>query len=83
MFANIFFIAIEAVNGKEASLSATVELSHDGIHWVEEGTRVEGLQTEGLHFLKVSHFGNWLRLNCRVKGEDASFKLNLQLALKG
>lgn len=78
----IFFIMVEEVSGTSASLSAEAEISHDGVTWVAEGSRLESVMNKGLHFIRVSHFGNWLRLNVHIKGDKPAFKLNLQIALK-
>lgn len=79
----IFFIAVENVSGSNPVLAAAVEISHDGVHWVAEGTVSEPITTKGLHFLRVKHFGNWLRLRCRITGNNPVFRLNVQIALKG
>ncbi|MFD2540462.1 DUF6385 domain-containing protein [Sphingobacterium chuzhouense] len=79
----IFFIAVENVSGSNSVLAAAVEISHDGVHWVAEGTISEPIMTKGLHFLRVKHFGNWLRLHCRITGNNPVFRLNIQIALKG
>lgn len=78
-----FFIMVEELSGEYATLSAAVEISHDGIDWAKEGTVSEPITQKGLHFVRVKHFGNWLRLNCRVAGKDPVFRLNIQIALKG
>ena len=79
----IFFIHVEEIAGENAQLTATVELSNDGIHWIPDGTRSEIISSKGLHLIKATHFGGWLRLDCSVAGEHAQFRLNIQLALKG
>ena len=79
----IFFIHVERLSGERPCLDAAVEISHDGIHWVKEGTQVQGIDALGLHFVRVRHFGNWLRLNCCIQGKQPVFRLNIQLALKG
>lgn len=79
----IFFIAVEGLTGNQPSLTAEVEISHDGVNWAKEGTVSQAITTKGLHFVRIKHFGNWLRLNCRITGENPSFRLNIQLALKG
>jgi len=79
----IFFIMVESLSGKNPELTAEVEISHDGINWAKEGTVSDPITSEGLHFVRVKHFGNWLRLNCRVGGENPGFRLNIQIALKG
>lgn len=79
----IFFIMVEGLSGNNPVLIAEVELSHDGVSWAKEGTVSESITKQGLHFIRVKHFGNWLRLNCAVQGSDACFRLNIQIALKG
>lgn len=78
----LFFVMVEQVSGVSPRLVGEVEISHDGISWAKEGTVSEPITTEGLHFIRVKHFGNWLRLNCRIDGDDAVFRLNIQIALK-
>lgn len=78
----IFFIMVEGLSGQSPRLVAEVEISHDGINWAREGTVSDPITSEGLHFVRVRHFGNWLRLNCKVDGENPSFRLNIQIALK-
>ncbi|WP_262244943.1 hypothetical protein [Parapedobacter soli] len=79
----IFFIAVERLAGTDPTLTAAVEISHDGVNWVGEGTVSDPINTLGLHFIRVKHFGNWLRLNCQVSGREPLFRLNIQIALKG
>jgi hypothetical protein len=78
----IFFISIEDVSGEGANLDAAVQISNDGYNWIDEGTGFEPMTEKGLYFVRVSHFGGWLRLDCSISGIDARFKLNIQLALK-
>ncbi len=78
----IFFVMVEGVSGRSPRLVGEVEISHDGINWAKEGTVSDPITAEGLHFIRVKHFGNWLRLNCRITGENPSFRLNIQIALK-
>ena len=76
----IFFIFVEDIIGS-GTLNACVQISHDGIHWADEGTKFSEITTKGLHFVKVSHFGNYIRLKTDIKG--AEFKLQIQIASKG
>lgn len=78
----IFFIMVERLSGEKPRLIAEVEISHNGIDWVKEGTVSDPITSEGLHFVRVKHFGNWLRLNCKISGNQPCFRLNLQIALK-
>lgn len=79
----IFFIAVEELSGDKPELTAGVEISHDGVNWASEGTVSETISQKGLHFIRVKHFGNWLRLNCKITGKQPVFRLNIQIALKG
>ena len=78
----IFFIMVEELSGTDPALVAKVQISHDGVNWCDEGTVSETIDKEGLHFIRVKHFGNYLRLDCRITGVDPSFKLNIQIACK-
>lgn len=75
----IFFIFVEDIVGKGV-LNSRVQISHDGIHWADEGTAFEPISERGLHFVKVSHFGNYLRLKNDIEG--AEFKMQIQIACK-
>lgn len=76
----IFFIRLhEAHQGR---LQAFVQISADGITWIDEGSSFPTLTAAGDHFLRVSHFGGWLRLRCDLQGEDPRMKLTIHLVLK-
>ena len=45
-----------------------VQISPDGIHWIDEGTKLGAFNAAGLAFARTTHFGNWLRLAGRVAG---------------
>ncbi len=78
----IFFVMVENVSGEGTRFEAEVEISHDGVHWTGEGSVLGPLEEKGLHFVRVSHFGNWLRLNCRISGNRPALQLLIQIALK-
>ena len=77
----IFFLIIEEM-GASALLDAHVEISSDRINWIPEGTSFEPIDRPGHYFAKVSHFGNWLRINGRLP-IGATAKLSIHLHLKG
>ena len=76
----IFFILVEDIIGS-GTLNAKVQISLDGIHWVDEGTAFTPITSKGLHFVKLSHFGNYIRLKTDIEG--AEFKMQIQIASKG
>lgn len=78
----LFFLIIEEVEGAEAQLDARVQISPDGINWIDEGTRFELIEAPGAYFVRVRHFGTWLRVAGAVSGQDARFKTSVHLHLK-
>ena len=78
----VFFICAEGIEGRGSQLSADVQISADGIHWVNEGTRFEPITEPGDRFVRILHFGGWLRLSGRVEGEGAKFTTTIHLVLK-
>ena len=56
-------VFIRALKGGAPGQSAAVQISPDGIHWLDEGTRIAlPEQPDELTLARVTHFGNWLRL---------------------
>ena len=78
----IFFVRVEDVSGRNPRLKVKAQISADGITWADEGTEFPPLSEHGLHFIRLNHFGGWLRLACMISGEDARFRLLVNVALK-
>lgn len=76
----IWFVRVEGVDGA-GSLKLHVQVSVDGTRWLDEGSAFDDLTAEGDRFLRVTHFGGWLRLRGEIEG-DAAFTLTVQLVLK-
>jgi len=58
------------------------QLSPDGMHWVDEGAEM-ALPAKGqAAFLRLAHFGNWLRFEARLP-EGGERRVTLTLQLKG
>ena len=56
-------IFIRVLKGGVSQQNAAVQISPDGIHWLDEGTRIAiPDRPDGLTVARVMHFGNWLRL---------------------
>jgi hypothetical protein len=79
----IFFIKILEVKGNCPKLEVKVQLSPEGLTWVDDDSDPLVISADGLYFIKVREFGNWLRLKCKIKGESPLFKLMIYLVLKG
>lgn len=78
----ICFIRVESVTGESPQLDAAVQISVDGVRWVDEGTCFKTIWAAGDYFVKVSHFGGFLRLRGSVKGDNANFNLTIWWVLK-
>ena len=62
-------------------LTSRVQLSPDGMHWIDEGSHLTLAADQELAFVRVSRFGGWLRLAGEVTpGHEA--KVILYLSLK-
>lgn len=82
----IFFVRVDDIVAG-SSVALRVQISPDGMHWVDEGTIFELLDKPGDAFVKVSHFGGWLRLagTTSPSGDtvNSGATLTIHLALKG
>ena len=78
----MFFVRTEEIAGENTLLRLRVQVSADGIHWIDEGTAFLPITTTGDYFARVSHFGGWLRLAGEVQGEDSMCQATIHLVLK-
>lgn len=63
----IFFLRALAVEGSTGEGRVHVQISPDGIRWVDEGTSATVPDAaEGIAVLRVAHFGSWLRLRAAL-----------------
>ena len=79
----VFFVHVLSVTGAgSANAVARVQISPDGLHWVDEGTQMQiASRPEALSFARVRNFGGWLRLDVTVP-EELGLKVVATLALK-
>ena len=73
----IFFVHID--ESGEGELAATVQIAPDGIRWLDEGTTGVISASDTGSFLRIKHFGGWLRLRFSGSG---SITVTIRLALK-
>jgi hypothetical protein len=78
----LFFLIVEEVEGPETALDVRVQLSPDGINWIDEGTQFEAITKPGTYFVRVREFGTWLRVAGSITGEGARAKVSVHLHLK-
>lgn len=79
----IYFVRIEAVEGSGATGTVRVhaQLSVDGTRWLDEGSSLDLAAEPGDAFLRLRHFGGWLRLRGEMD-DDVRCTLTVHLALK-
>ena len=77
----IFFVRALDVAGDFAG-TAQVQISADGIHWVDEGSSFDlPKNKDEVTFCKVRHFGGFLRITGEVRS-PAELRVLVSLALK-
>ncbi len=76
----IFFIRKLEQQGSLSGAWVKAQISPDGMRWCDEGTLVELTEAE-VDFVRVRHFGNWLRLVGRLP-EEARVRVLVALHLK-
>lgn len=77
----IFYFRVDEVRPGAGPLELTVEISPDGMAWVEEGGTLTLDPTKPLSFVKVTHFGGWLRLR-HTSGPADAVTATIYLVLK-
>jgi predicted lipoprotein len=82
----VFFVHVmqtgDGANQDSASAVARVQISPDGLHWVDEGASMRiPARADALAFVRVREFGGWLRLSVNVPG-GSRMQVVATLALK-
>ncbi len=76
----IYFVEAHELAG--GPLHARAQISPDGIRWIDEGSACD-LAGPGQAFVRVAHFGGWLRLALDAPENSAGTALvTVHLALK-
>lgn len=64
-----------------SSVKVKIQISEDGIHWIDDGKELNGIEKEGYYLLKSdSNFGGWMRI---VFVSTGKITITPSLALKG
>jgi len=76
----LVFVRIHEI-GERQVISGKIQVSSDGITWINAGTVFKKMKEKGDYFVRVKEFGGWLRLV--LKGKDnTEYKVTTSLALK-
>ncbi len=78
----IFFIDVERISEPLGTLVLRVQLSVDGVNWLDEGTAFGPIAEKAVDFRRVTHFGGWLRLVGMLEGNACEFKATIHLVVK-
>ena len=77
----IFFVELH--ESTASIFTSRVQVSPDGIRWCDEGTTLALTGEPGLRFVRIEHFGGWLRL--ALAGEEQAgqpARVTIHLVLK-
>jgi hypothetical protein len=77
-----FFLRVHEAEPAGASFKSVVQISADGIEWMDSGVEFPVIDKPGNYFVNVKHFGGWLRLKNSFSGAKVRFKLTIHLVLK-
>ncbi len=82
----LFFVRVmqtgDDVADGSASALARVQISPDGLHWIDEGSSMRiAARADSLAFVRVREFGGWLRLAVEVP-DGSRMQVVATLALK-
>jgi hypothetical protein len=77
----IFFVRVLHADESARGALARVQISPDGLHWIDEGGSLSIAAQPGLQSVRVRHFGGWLRLAGQTEG-DGEIRVVCYLHLK-
>lgn len=77
------FVKVRDGLSEDQALHARVQISPDGIDWVDFGVDLPAIKGQGMTFVTVTGFGNWMRVAGNVDDPTAKLHLSIYLALKG
>lgn len=77
----IFFVRVLDHRHFTKPVSLQVQISPDGMHWCNEGGTITLTADDTPAFVRVNHFGGWLRLQGEIP-PDTALKVIVYLNLK-
>jgi len=76
----IFFVRVLKSTQAARPITARVQISPDGMQWADEGSTFDVPASEGVSFVRLKHFGGWLRL--AGSASDGGLRVMAYLCLK-
>jgi hypothetical protein len=83
-----WFVRILEASGSDAGIEAVPQISPDGLLWCDDDdlpapvTLTADAPAPTMVSFRQREFGNWLRLNVRLRGDQPRVKVLIYLALK-
>jgi hypothetical protein len=77
------FVKVREGLPADKTLAARVQISPDGIDWLDMGVQLPPITGQGMSFVTVTGFGNWMRIAGEIDDPQAEVRLSIYLALKG
>lgn len=78
----LVFLKVREGLSDGGEIQARIQISPDGIDWVDEGAVLPAVRDGELSFAKVTNFGNWLRVAGQVDDQAAVARASIYIALK-
>ena len=79
----LIFVKVREGINNTPEVHAGIQISPDGIDWVDEGTAFPVIRGEGIYFVKVTNFGNWLRVAGHISDPEVLVRASIYVVLKG
>lgn len=78
----VVFLTVRPEAKSDDWVEARMQISPDGVQWIDEGSAFAKQVGPGVTFLKLSNFGNWLRIVGTAGGSGDGVAVSATLALK-
>jgi hypothetical protein len=79
----VVFLRLLDIEGDVAGVQAAIQISPDGIHWIDEGSRLALPTSVGpVTFVRLAHFGQYVRLRAELP-DNAACKVLVTINSKG
>jgi hypothetical protein len=79
----LVFVKVRDGLGADDELRAWIQVSPDGIEWVDQGAALLPLRGTSLGAIPVRDFGNWIRVGLAASNPGATVRVSVYVSLKG
>ncbi|MGB7803953.1 hypothetical protein [Buttiauxella sp.] len=79
----ILFLTLAPDTNSFDEIIAQPQISPDGINWTPLAENTININKTGLHAIRLTNFGGWLRAELTISGQARTAMLTLHMTLKG